>query len=73
MLVAVPRSAVFIINYLIKDYLGGSVSELYNIEHSAKLTALKQLLTDLGIQGETGTTGEVTYPYPYPPPPPKKK
>jgi len=37
---------------LVKDYLGGRDDQLYNIEHSAKLTALKQLLTDLGIHGE---------------------
>ena len=33
-------------------HLNGNLDNLLNIEHSAKLSALKQLLTDLGISGE---------------------
>merc|ERR1719427_202861 len=33
-------------------HLNGNLDNLLNIEHSAKLSALKQLLTDLGITGE---------------------
>lgn len=38
---------------ILTDHLGGNIDSLLNIEHAAKLTALKQLLTDLGLGGES--------------------
>ena len=42
---------------VVTSHLDGNVANLINIEHAAKLTALKQLLTDLGIAGAE-TEGE---------------
>ena len=36
---------------IVTNHLGGNVDNLVQIEHAAKLTALKQLLVDLGIAG----------------------
>ena len=41
-------------NSVVDNYLGGNVENLNNIEHAAKLSALKQLLTDLGIASSDG-------------------
>ena len=46
---------------VVTSHLDGNVANLINIEHAAKLTALKQLLTDLGIAGAE-TEGEGSAP-----------
>lgn len=43
---------------LVSSHLGGDVENLNSIEHAAKLTALKQLLTDLGMAGVDGEPGD---------------
>ena len=40
---------------ILTNHLGGNVDNLVQIEHAAKLTALKQLLVDLGIAGSEDT------------------
>lgn len=43
---------------VVGNYLDGNIDNLINIEHAAKLSALKQLLTDLGIARQDGDTGD---------------
>ena len=43
---------------LVSSHLGGDIENLNSIEHAAKLTALKQLLTDLGMAGVDGEPGD---------------
>ena len=43
---------------LVSSHLGGDPDNLNSIEHAAKLTALKQLLVDLGMAGGEGEPGD---------------